>query len=567
MASTVRPQSVRPEPVVLTAKQPAPQPSVPPQEPDPVKPAAPVQAKQPSTPAEPPAPPVKSAFGPRKRRPSGADEQPPELVIRQTAGGVGRGGSLTVEQQKRVNEAIDRGVTYIRTTQIKGGSWLKGQYGVGYAALPGLTLLECGARPTDPTVQRAARFVRFNAATLNRTYELSLAILFLDRLGNPKDRKLIQTLAMRLVAGQNSAGGWTYLCPILKSNEYHKLLTFLRNHQPRHLQEPIAQAKPGKLSDPLAISPKTPLSDPIADPHKKPSNLSEPITGSPKGKPSGESKLGQSLPPRTGPKPEAKPHPQPVAKGKKKATAPTKVATLRLDFLPLSMRTLPVVQKAAHQGKVKGRFGFMSGRDDNSNTQFAIMALWAARRHYVPVEWTLALVKDRFHNSQRPSGGWNYQFHGDGQTGPMTCVGLIGLAVGHGSAQLARKPETAPGQAIVQDAAITQGLEALGRYLPQPAGTQTLYFLWSLERVGVLYNLKTIGNTNWYLWGVECLLPIQQSDGSWFAHGYPGSSATLDTCMALLFLKRANLTRDLSEHIRLYMAIVDPDVRPASSKR
>ena len=39
-----------------------------------------------------------------------------------------------------------------------------------------------------------------------------------------------------------------------------------------------------------------------------------------------------------------------------------------------------------------------------------------------------------------------------------------------------------------------------------------------------------------------------------------GSELTpLDTSMALLFLKRANLTQDLTRTIRLQMAITDPD--------
>ena len=61
------------------------------------------------------------------------------------------------------------------------------------------------------------------------------------------------------------------------------------------------------------------------------------------------------------------------------------------------------------------------------------------------------------------------------------------------------------------------------------------YFLWAVERVGVLYSLKTIGNKDWYRWGVRALLPNQRADGSWFGNGYSGSDAKLDTAMALLF--------------------------------
>ena len=37
------------------------------------------------------------------------------------------------------------------------------------------------------------------------------------------------------------------------------------------------------------------------------------------------------------------------------------------------------------------------------------------------------------------------------------------------------------------------------------------YFMWSLERVGVLYGLETFGNRNWYKWGSDVLLASQNA--------------------------------------------------------
>jgi hypothetical protein len=194
------------------------------------------------------------------------------------------------------------------------------------------------------------------------------------------------------------------------------------------------------------------------------------------------------------------------------------------------------------------------------------------------MERTLALVEERFRVSQHASGGWGYLYMKPGEKDAMTCVGLIGLAVGHGSESELRAGEgarpganPAGGKVPVQDEAITRGLRALGHYLEHPGRRRvetkaTAYFLWSVERVGVLYNLKTIGAKDWYHWGVEILLPNQKANGSWFLGGYPGSTTQLDSCMALLFLKRANLTHDLTENLRLYMAITDPDA-PASPRR
>jgi hypothetical protein len=489
------------------------------------------------------------------------------LVIRggKDRAGQGWSNSLTAEQQKAVNAAIDRGVAHLRATQLDNGSWAGGHHAIGYAALAGLTLLECGVPADDPAVKKAAHYVRFNSAALDHTYQISLAVLFLDRLGNTRDRKLIQTLALRLVVGQNSAGGWTYNCPVLTVPEEQNLLTFLRKHQPRHLREAFAQAKPRNLTDPL-VNPKGTAKSgglaegiPEAGPGKSPGEAPLP----------GETKVGDPLAPGANPKPEYEPIPRPKEKKAKapqtpKLTVPPRVVGARPDFLPPNLRNLPVVQKGP-RGKFMPRM--VPARDDNSNTQFAIMALWAARRHYVPMEQSLALVEERFRASQNPGGGWGYLFRGPGQKDSMTCVGLIGLAVGHGSAREAMEPGTAPGKPVAQDPAISRGLRALGAYLDHPGRRRKatmvgMYFLWSVERVGVLYGLKTIGNKDWYRWGVEILLPNQRDDGSWFSNGYPGSSPALDTSMALLFLKRANLTQDLTRTLRLQMAITDPDAAP-----
>src|SRR5262245_57056343 len=45
---------------------------------------------------------------------------------------------------------------------------------------------------------------------------------------------------------------------------------------------------------------------------------------------------------------------------------------------------------------------------DNSNTQFAILGLWIARKHNVKVEVALLLAEKRFRDTQDQTGGWGY---------------------------------------------------------------------------------------------------------------------------------------------------------------
>ena len=51
----------------------------------------------------------------------------------------------------------------------------------------------------------------------------------------------------------------------------------------------------------------------------------------------------------------------------------------------------------------------------------------------------------------------------------------------------------------------------------------------------MLYGFDLIGGKDWYRWGAEILVANQQPNGNWQNGGYPGSSNTLDTCLALLF--------------------------------
>jgi len=65
------------------------------------------------------------------------------------------------------------------------------------------------------------------------------------------------------------------------------------------------------------------------------------------------------------------------------------------------------------------------------------------------------------------------------------------------------------------------------------------YYLYALERVGALTGRKWIGRHDWYREGAAELLKKQRADGSWESGGY--DDELVNTCFALLFLKRATL--------------------------
>jgi uncharacterized membrane protein YgcG len=415
--------------------------------------------------------------------------------------------SATGADKEKIQQAVDRGIDHLRGLQAGDGSW-PAHY-VGGTALAGLTLLECDVPSSDPAIKAAAEFLRKSWTDVNdeyTTYAISLAILFLDRLGDPADTPIIQALGVRLLAGQNGAGGWTYMCPPLGAEDLRQLKAMVDRQ--------------------VELKTKNEL-----------------------------------------PKPGAK-----VIEGKPALPKEIKQILGRLE-----QRGIPAIAQMENM--------LAGGGGDNSNTQFAILGLWAARRHGVPVEKALARAESRFRGSQNGDGGWGYTSGGGfqggggrrgggmrgfggfgGSTGSMTCAGLLGLAAGLGSAREASMrtvldPKAAKAKATktpadpTKDPAIHNGLNALASVIGQPlrgrgdsaVGLGDMYYLlWSIERVAVAYGLSTIGKKDWYAWGSELLLHAQQADGGWT--GKFGSG--VDTSFALLFLRRVNLTRDLTAFLK-----------------
>jgi hypothetical protein len=532
------------------------------------------------------------------------------MILLMASSAPGQQFVLPPHEQEAVNHAIDRGVSYLKRTQQKNGTWANPRgnwsgakfhghyYAIGFTALPGLTLLECGMPASDPIIRQAAQFVRAKAAKLDQTYELSLAILFLDRLGDPEDKKIIQTLALRLIAGQSATGGWGYKCPLLSNQVQMELLTALRH------MDPIADDKPGMAGQ---IAQKPPEMGAIARAGGAPplggvaaQSGSPPLSGgmmrSP-GEPSslegstGEEKKGEAKSPEStirkapgrgregqgvgildnkrpenlapelqAPADKKTPMTKPDGKADKDKPSDAKAGPRKSNkpyAIPGRIKVLPVMQDPTMQvlqDPANNPNDPFLTTTDNSNTQFAILALWRAQQYGVPMKRSLNLIVRRYQTSQNADGSWgyHYRFGGGADRIPhqwpnaMTCVGLIGLAVGHGLAQ----PK--PAGQIVQDARIINGLISLSNSIGQPVEHRgrvdmfNLYFLWSLERVAVLYNLPTIGDKDWYRWGAQILVRNQMDEGFWANGQYIGSCPPLDTCLALLFLKRANLVKDLT---------------------
>ena len=344
------------------------------------------------------------------------------------------------DDDPRIRAAVRRGVEFLKHTQQADGTWDYAGHEVGMTALAALALSENGATLDDPVLKRAYEFVQAAAASDPHTYDISLAILLLSRIGQPSDKELIQQLGARLVAGQLGSGGWTYVCP-------------------------------------------------------------------------------QAAPP-----PAAR-----ITNG----------------------RTPPEPARRAGRITVGRRMGG-NGFGDNSNTQFAVLGVWAAGRAGLDVQEAMAAVDQRFRTSQSTHGGWGYYAGGD--TDAMTCAGLMALVLAKGEKTLdAQLVNRRPGDSAAEppagkprmasDPQIEKGIKRVEDYAAGMNHASSLYFLWSVERVCVATGLSRIGRVEWYTRGADTLVQTQQADGSWNR----GRGVLPDTAFALLFLKRSNLTRGMPQ--------------------
>lgn len=116
---------------------------------------------------------------------------------------------LSKEEQAKVDKAIEKGIAYLKREQTKEGNWPKMQaiwvepskrqfddrHSAGQCLLPAYALLEAGVSANDPVIQNATDYIRPRIRNCQDTYDLALGVLFFDRLGNSKDKQLIQTLA------------------------------------------------------------------------------------------------------------------------------------------------------------------------------------------------------------------------------------------------------------------------------------------------------------------------------------------------------------------------------------
>lgn len=387
--------------------------------------------------------------------------------------------SVSAATEEEIETARKKGMEYLLSTQKADGSWEYSGHDVGITSLCAIALIENGVAVDDPVIEKAQRFVLDKYLDTTGTYDITLAILLLSRVGDRDNKTAIRDLAARLVAGQNTHGGWGYSCPKVRS-------AYLSGGGDR---------------------PKQP-----------------------------------------------------------------------------------------------------AGPGDNSCTQFAVLGLWVASRSGVNIDDAMTQVAYRFVLDQNKDGGWPYKADPtmpQGSRNSMTFAGLFCVTVARANRiravqqaeadgkpipkVAAAKPRPAPAattpdpnaepnpdapatpttpattdavaevvdpgadvRTIMEDPIFSRGLEMATKYAAGISPGSSRYFLWSVERMGVILALDKFGNTDWFAKGAEVLLAAQGKpagemegvDGAWMIAS-TGSSLS-ETSFAILFLRKANLGSDIT---------------------
>jgi len=218
------------------------------------------------------------------------------------------------------------------------------------------------------------------------------------------------------------------------------------------------------------------------------------------------------------------------------------------------MRTGAPVRAEDRNAWRKGSTG-ISNIPDNSNTQLAVLALWAAQQmagYQVPRD-SWEEIKKHFLKYQEDDGGWSYRKVNRSSSPTMTAAGIVSLV--YAIASLDGK------EGALERARMHPALKRGLRLLPLTPDARpplrawngawfNYYYIYSVERVGTVLALDP---ATWYVPGAQWLVEHQGADGGWGGGGglvKPDPQKTkevlqmpYETALALLFLTRA--TRDL----------------------
>jgi hypothetical protein len=191
---------------------------------------------------------------------------------------------------------------------------------------------------------------------------------------------------------------------------------------------------------------------------------------------------------------------------------------------------------------------------DNSNTQYALLGLYAAKQAGAKIEdkhWTA--IQKYYKNNQADAGSWKYH---NGKTDPernsregasftMSVAGVCGLFIaGMGLDKSGQKLDLASGVAAScgvynENDAIARGMNWIAANFNFDQGKSIAYNVYGIERLGRLSGQRFIGKYDWYREGCQFLVNKQDPQNGSIKVGQGlDASEELSTAFSLLFLSK-----------------------------
>lgn len=239
----------------------------------------------------------------------------------------------------------------------------------------------------------------------------------------------------------------------------------------------------------------------------------------------------------------------------------------RTYVVSLKAQALSLADPKAYQAEIKaaanwliraqrqgGLWGYLleGNQVDFSNSQFALLGLHEAANAGAEVPnsvWRRA--EGAYRQSQRQDGGFVYTPSGRAPTGSMTAAAVASLYItGNSLAVHVPEPTSKPNGPCCGHYSIyrpiSRGLLWLDRNFSVKAnpvvfggktgnGGWKYYYLYGLERVGMLSGLQYIGTHDWYREGAAEIVAKQSNNGAW-----RDTNLISDTAFALLFLAKGH---------------------------
>ncbi len=410
-----------------------------------------------------------------------------------------------------IESARQKGMDFIKSEQFEDdGSWDYEGHEVGITSLCAMALIENGMPVSDPAIDKAHRFVQKEMESEKGTYDIALAILFLSRVGDRDNRPKIRDLAARLVAGQTEEGGWGYTCPLVSAgilsnpDTRPKLLPGVGDNsctQFAVLGLWVATRWGVDIGDTMSL-----VGDRFIETQREDG-------GWPYG-PEAWSKLMAEA----------------EDDGKKPAVDDEK----------------PV------EGKPKRRKDKAKDKDKEKDAPVANALPGAAPG----LPGAAPGLPGAAGGLPGAAGGTDAAYQPS--TGAMTFAGLFCLTVARATVirEEQSKTRVAPkagdpavraggaGETLMSDPSFADGLKRAGEFAAGLSGGSARYFMWSVERMGVVLGMEKFGETEWFTQGAKALITTQDMDGSW--KGGTDGATLADTSFAILFLRKANLGSDIS---------------------